>query len=246
VSFGGFVGLAGSYVIYFKSEYALTAVQAGDIVALCTFVGALLRPVGGALADRTGGIRALYFFYGIAALALVSGAVLRDYGFNVASFLIASGALGMANGAVFQLLPQRFPREIGIMTGLVGAGGGIGGFYLAYSLGMAKNFTGAYSLGFLVFAALWHPEYRLLGNDLYRHPTPVLGVAAGSAQVLRERDCHRSDGRGPPYDLSQRVGCFIHPFAYRGTGCLSAPCSLGIGRKSLRIASPAASPPRGK
>ena len=154
VSFGGFVGLASSYVIYFKSEYALTPVQAGDIAALCTFVGALLRPVGGALADRTGGIRALYFFYGIAALALVSGAVLREYGFNVASFLIASGALGMANGAVFQLLPQRFPREIGIMTGLVGAGGGIGGFYLAYSLGMAKNFTGAYSLGFLVFAAL--------------------------------------------------------------------------------------------
>jgi len=79
---------------------------------------------------------------------------LRGYGLNVASFLIASGALGMANGAVFQLLPQRFPAEIGIMTGLVGAGGGIGGFYLAYSLGIAKNFTGAYSLGFLVFAAL--------------------------------------------------------------------------------------------
>jgi len=154
VSFGGFVGLASSYVIYFKSEYGLTPVRAGDIVAVCTFIGALLRPVGGALADRTGGIRALYFFYGIAALALASGAVLRDYGLNVASFLIASGALGMANGAVFQLLPQRFPREIGIMTGLVGAGGGIGGFYLAYSLGIAKNLTGAYSLGFLVFAAL--------------------------------------------------------------------------------------------
>jgi MFS transporter, NNP family, nitrate/nitrite transporter len=154
VSFGGFVGLASSYVIYFKSEYGLTLVRAGDIAALCTFVGAMLRPVGGAVADRSGGIRALYFFYGVAALALVSGAVLRDYGFNVTSFLAASGALGMANGAVFQLLPQRFPREIGIMTGLVGAGGGIGGFYLAYSLGIAKNFTGAYSLGFLVFAVL--------------------------------------------------------------------------------------------
>jgi MFS transporter, NNP family, nitrate/nitrite transporter len=61
VSFGGFVGLASSYVIYFKSEYGLTPVQAGDIAALCTFVGALLRPVGGTVADRTGGIRALYF-----------------------------------------------------------------------------------------------------------------------------------------------------------------------------------------
>src|SRR6185312_7838636 len=98
VSFGGFVGLASSYVIYFKSEDGLTPVQAGDIAAVCTFIGALLRPVGGALADRTGGIRSLYFFYGIAALALASGAVLRDYGLNVDSFLIASGALGMANG----------------------------------------------------------------------------------------------------------------------------------------------------
>jgi NNP family nitrate/nitrite transporter-like MFS transporter len=154
VSFGGFVGLASSYVIYFKSEYGLTLVQAGDIAALCTFVGALLRPVGGAFADRAGGIRALYFFYGIAAVALGSGAVVGSYNLNAASFLIASGALGMANGAVFQLLPQRFPAEIGIMTGLVGAGGGIGGFYLAYSLGIAKTYTGAYSLGFLVFAAL--------------------------------------------------------------------------------------------
>jgi MFS transporter, NNP family, nitrate/nitrite transporter len=154
VSFGGFVGLASSYVIYFKSEFGLTPVQAGDIAALCTFVGALLRPVGGAFADRTGGIRALYFFYGIAALALVSGAVVRSYDLNVGSFLVASGALGMANGAVFQLLPQRFPAEIGIMTGLVGAGGGIGGFYLAYSLGIAKNLTGTYALGFLLFAVL--------------------------------------------------------------------------------------------
>src|SRR5260221_3700934 len=154
VSLGGFAGLASSCVIYFKSEYGLTPVQAGDIAAVCTFIGALVRPVGGALADRTGGIRALYFFYGIAALALASGAVLRDYGLNVASFLIASGALGMANGAVFQLLPQRFPREIGIMTGLVGAGGGIGGFYLAQSLWVSKKLSGGYLLWFLVFAAL--------------------------------------------------------------------------------------------
>ena len=63
-------------------------------------------------------------------------------------------ALGMGNGAVFQLVPQRFGREIGVMTGLVGMAGGVGGFFLASSLGVAKQFTGSYQAGFLVFAAL--------------------------------------------------------------------------------------------
>lgn len=154
VSFGGFVGLASSYVLYFKSEYGLTPVQAGDFAALCTLIGALLRPVGGAIADRIGGIRSLYSFYAVAAVALVASTVAHVIAWNVATFLLASGALGMANGAVFQLLPQRFGKDIGVMTGLVGAGGGVGGFYLASSLGLAKGLTGSYAAGFYVFAGL--------------------------------------------------------------------------------------------
>jgi MFS transporter, NNP family, nitrate/nitrite transporter len=154
ISFGGFVGLASSYVIYFKGEYGLSAVQAGDIAALCTFVGALLRPIGGATADHIGGIRSLYRFYLVAGLALIAGALVHNVTFNLVLFVLASGSLGMANGAVFQLLPQRFRREIGVMTGLVGAGGGIGGFYLASSLGFSKGLTGSYAPGFLIFASL--------------------------------------------------------------------------------------------
>ena len=154
VSFGGFVGLASSYVLYFKSEYGLTAVQAGNFAALCTFLGAILRPVGGGVADRVGGIRSLFTFYTLAGAMLVAGALVKNFGFNVVVFALASGALGMANGAVFQLLPQRFGKDIGVMTGLVGAGGGVGGFYLASSLGYAKGLTGSYSAGFLVFAGL--------------------------------------------------------------------------------------------
>lgn len=154
VSFGGFVGLASSYVLYFKSEYALTAVQAGNFAALCTFLGAILRPVGGAIADRLGGIRSLYIFYTLSAVMLICGALFKLFNVNLVVFALASGALGMANGAVFQLLPQRFGKDIGVMTGLVGAGGGVGGFYLASSLGFAKGLTGSYSIGFLIFAGL--------------------------------------------------------------------------------------------
>jgi NNP family nitrate/nitrite transporter-like MFS transporter len=63
-------------------------------------------------------------------------------------------ALGMGNGAVFQLVPQRFRKEIGVMTGLVGMAGGVGGFWLASSLGYSRQITGSYQAGFLIFAAL--------------------------------------------------------------------------------------------
>ena len=154
ISFGGFVGLASSYVLYFKSEFGLTAVHAGDFAAICTCAGALLRPAGGALADRIGGIRALYRFYIVGGLALIAAALGHNLYFNTAMLFIASGSLGMANGSVFQLLPQRFGKDLGVMTGLVGAGGGIGGFYLASSLGYSKGITGSYLAGFMVFALL--------------------------------------------------------------------------------------------
>jgi NNP family nitrate/nitrite transporter-like MFS transporter len=154
VSFGGFVGLASSLVIYFTAEYGLTPVQAGQYAALCTLIGAVGRPVGGGVADRLGGVRALHVFYSIAALALVSAAFIHPLKPCAAAFLVASGAFGMANGAVFQLLPQRFPRDLNVMTGLVGCGGGVGGFILASSLGYSKGLTGSYLAGLIAFAAL--------------------------------------------------------------------------------------------
>ena len=154
ISFGGFVGLATSYVLYFTKEFGLSKVQAGDFAALCTFLGAVARPIGGAVADRLGGIRSLYAFYAVAAACLTVAALVHVLALNTVLFAIASGALGMANGSVFQLLPQRFGKDIGVMTGLVGCGGGVGGFWLASSLGFAKQHTGSYAAGFLIFAAL--------------------------------------------------------------------------------------------
>jgi len=154
VSFGGFVGLASSFVIYFKDRFGLTAVSAGDLAALCTAVGALSRPIGGAIADRVGGINALKFFYSIAGLALLLAGLSHQLPLTVAAFLVACAGFGMANGSVFQLLPQRFASEIGLMTGLVGCGGGIGGFLLATLIGVSKQHTGDYLAGFVVFSVL--------------------------------------------------------------------------------------------
>ena len=154
VSFGGFVGLASSLLLFFVNEYGLTPVKAGDLVALCTLVGALARPLGGYVADRVGGIRALHCFFLGAAFALAAAAFQPPLAVVVAFFFCASACFGMANGSVFQLLPQRFKKEMGIMTGLVGCGGGVGGFLLAASLGWCKQATGNYAFGLAGFALL--------------------------------------------------------------------------------------------
>ena len=155
VTFGGFVGLASSLTIYFNDQYGLSAVVAGYFTAACVFAGSLVRPVGGAVADRIGGVRSLTIMYMVAASALLIVSVgLPQAWMALAVFIVGMLALGMGNGAVFQLVPQRFQREIGVMTGLVGMTGGLGGFYLASSLGYSRQLTGTYQPGFLVFALL--------------------------------------------------------------------------------------------
>jgi NNP family nitrate/nitrite transporter-like MFS transporter len=155
VTFGGFVGLASSLTIYFNTQYGLDAKMAGFFTAACVFAGSLVRPIGGNVADRIGGIKSLSAMYVIAAIFLAIVSVgLPEAWMALAAFVCAMLALGMGNGAVFQLVPQRFRKEIGVMTGLVGMAGGVGGFYLASSLGYAKQATGSYQIGFLIFAGL--------------------------------------------------------------------------------------------
>lgn len=154
VTFGGFVGLAASLPIYFTEQFGLSTIVAGYCTAACVFAGSLVRPMGGALADRVGGIKALSVVFVVAAAALAGVSVAPTLGVALACFFVAMLALGTGNGSVFQLVPQRFQAEIGIMTGLVGCAGGIGGFYLASSLGFAKQLAGSFAPGFLIFASL--------------------------------------------------------------------------------------------
>jgi NNP family nitrate/nitrite transporter-like MFS transporter len=155
VTFGGFVGLASSLPVYFNDMYALSPVHAGYFTAICIFAGSLMRPFGGRLADKQGGIRTLTVMYILAGLflALLSIGVENQFVGLVISIILMI-VFGMGNGAVFQLVPQRFRKEIGIMTGLVGMAGGVGGFYLSSSLGYSKELTGHYSIGMLFFSGL--------------------------------------------------------------------------------------------
>jgi NNP family nitrate/nitrite transporter-like MFS transporter len=184
VTFGGFVGLASSLTIYFSDVYGLSPVTAGYFTAACVFAGSLVRPIGGIVADRIGGVRSLTAMFVVAATALaVVSLGLSQSWMALAVFITAMLALGMGNGAVFQLVPQRFRDEIGVMTGLVGMTGGLGGFWLASSLGLAKQLSGSYAGGFLIFAAL--ALVALLGlTGVKRRWRSTWGAAtAGAARI---------------------------------------------------------------
>ncbi|MGV6397112.1 nitrate/nitrite transporter [Pseudomonas caspiana] len=155
VTFGGFIGLASALPGYFHDQYGLNPVTAGYYTAACVFGGSLMRPLGGALADRFGGIRTLLGMYAVAAICIAAvGFHLSSSVAALALFVSAMLGLGAGNGAVFQLVPQRFNKEIGVMTGLIGMAGGIGGFLLAAGLGAIKQSTGDYQIGLWLFASL--------------------------------------------------------------------------------------------
>lgn len=152
VTFGGFVGLASFLPIFFFDQYGVSRVQAGGFAAACVFAGSLLRPLGGHLADRLGGIKVLSFLFVAIALLLFGLSTLPTLPLAVMFLFMIMACLGTGNGSVFQLVPQRFGKEIGVATGIVGAAGGLGGFFLPTVLGLLKGLAGSYSAGLLFFA----------------------------------------------------------------------------------------------
>jgi NNP family nitrate/nitrite transporter-like MFS transporter len=151
VTFGGFVGLASFLVIIFH-EYGLSEVMAGDMAALCVLSGSLCRPVGGYLADRVGGVPLLSILLGAIGLLTAGVGLLPPLPITIGLLFLGMAAMGLGNGVLFQVIPQRFRNEIGTATGIVSAMGGVGGFFLPLLLGLTKDLTGHHGTGLLLFA----------------------------------------------------------------------------------------------
>jgi NNP family nitrate/nitrite transporter-like MFS transporter len=152
VTFGGYVGLSSFLPIFFRDQYQVSPVEAGYLTAMAAFVGSAARPVGGYLADRLGGVKMLSaLLLGIAVIYTLASQ-LPALGLLMGLVVVGMAFLGMGNGAVFQLVPQRFAREIGIATGVIGAFGGLGGFLLPNLLGNLKGTSGSFGPGLLALA----------------------------------------------------------------------------------------------
>ncbi len=187
LTFGGFVGLASYLSIFFHDQYHLTKVQSGDFTTVVVLFGSFLRPVGGVLSDRLGGYKMLLTLLSGAALLMAAVAFLPPPALALAFLAVGMGLLGMGNGSVFQLVPQRFAERVGIMTGIVGAAGGLGGFLLPSVLGLVKDKTGSFGVGFAILAlAMVSGAVSLLYlKNVWRRTWPV-GAAQRAGLVPQE------------------------------------------------------------
>ncbi len=175
-TFGGFVGLASVLLILFHDQYALSRVTSGTLAAACVFAGSFMRPVGGFLADRLGGYRILAALCVGASFALAGVALQPPLAVGVALLFTVMACLGAGNGAVFQLVPQSFPKDIGVATGVIGAAGGAAGFLLPILLGVLKQGTGSTSAGFFCLSLAGAYVLALL-QRAKAPPAPAPGLA---------------------------------------------------------------------
>lgn len=155
VTFGGFIGLASFLPTYFYDQFKVTKVEAGQLTMLATLMGSGVRVVGGYISDRIGGIHTLS---GVLLLVAVSLALCGFAGGSLVLttllFMLCFAALGAGNGALFQLVPLRWPVTTAVAGSMIGEIGALGGGFLPNAMGLSKQYAGSYLGGFLAFTAL--------------------------------------------------------------------------------------------
>jgi NNP family nitrate/nitrite transporter-like MFS transporter len=154
VTFGGYVGLTSFLPLLLRDQYAMPALTAGYVTAFVALAGSISRPFGGWVADRIGGVRILILALGGISIVYATMSRLPPPVVTIPVLFLGMCCLGLGNGAVFQLVPQRFQREIGTATGVIGAVGGLGGFFLPTLLGAVKQASGSYAAAFMVMATV--------------------------------------------------------------------------------------------
>jgi len=154
LTFGGFVAISVYLPTFLVDAFGLERGDAAARAAGFAVLATLTRPVGGALADRWGGAPVLNATFLIVALLPIILAFQPGIVLITVAFLGMAAALGLGNGAVFKLVAETFPRETGTVTGLVGAAGGLGGFFPPILMGLVRDATGAYAIGFMLLSEL--------------------------------------------------------------------------------------------
>lgn len=149
LTFGGFVAMAVYLPIFLTEMFKLTPLDAGLRTAGFVVLATVMRPVGGSLADKVGGRVILKWVFPFTALMAIFLACPMMMTFTIGALGMAA-AIGLGNGAVFKLVPEYFPNSVGSVTGLVGAAGGLGGFFPPLVLGFVKQQTGSFMIGFIL------------------------------------------------------------------------------------------------
>lgn len=155
LSFGGFVAMFLYLPKLLHGVHGLSKTDAGTRAAGFALLVVVARPVGGWLADRIGAKNVLRVsFVGTGAMALVLAVTYKEMVPLTIACLTMACFLGLGTGATFKLVPEWFPDKVGAVTGVVGAAGGLGGFFPPLVMAAVKSSTGSYTLGFVLMAAV--------------------------------------------------------------------------------------------
>jgi NNP family nitrate/nitrite transporter-like MFS transporter len=154
VAFGGYVAFSVYLPAYLKNAYGLEQADAANRMAGFVVVAVLMRPLGGWLSDRLGAIPVLGVVFAVVAVfATVASATPGLAPVGTIAFLAMAAALGVGSGATFALVARSAPAsQVGSVTGLVGAAGGLGGFVPPLVMSGVHERTGSYGPGLLLLA----------------------------------------------------------------------------------------------
>ncbi|MCX6297118.1 MAG: MFS transporter [Bacteroidetes bacterium] len=154
ITFGGFIGLANFLPTYFYDQFHVSKVEAGQLTMIAALIGSILRIVGGWISDRLGGITTLSFVLVIIIVTMLIAGLPINITSTTILFIICFAALGAGNGALFQLVPLRWPFATVVASSMIGEIGALGGSIIPNAMGISKQSTGSYSWGFVSFALL--------------------------------------------------------------------------------------------
>ncbi|MCE1250826.1 MAG: MFS transporter [Comamonadaceae bacterium] len=155
VTFGGFIGLVTFLPTYYYDQFGVSKVQAGQLTMLAAFMGAAMRILGGWLSDHWGGINTLTAVLVIVGLSLLACGFAPSSLWNgTAWLLLCFAALGAGNGALFQLVPLRWPQSTAVAGSMIGEIGALGGGLVPAAMGLSRQYLGSYLWGFIALAML--------------------------------------------------------------------------------------------
>lgn len=185
ITFGGFIGLANFLPTYFYDQFGVTKVQAGQLTMLAALMGSAIRVVGGWLSDRHGGINTLSVVFGVIIFTMLIASFPIGVAATTVLFMICFAALGAGNGALFQLVPLRWPLATAVAGSMIGEIGALGGSFIPNAMGISKQNTDTYSWGFISFAVLAAIAFIVL-RVAQRKWTKTWVDKGGKAKIKKE------------------------------------------------------------
>jgi MFS transporter, NNP family, nitrate/nitrite transporter len=154
VTFGGFIGLSNFLPTYFHDQYGVTKIEAGQLTMLAAVMASVIRIFGGWISDRIGGVNTLTAVLAISIVTVLLAGASTSLTVTTLLFMLCFAAFGAGNGALFQLVPLRWPLTTAVAGSMIGEIGALGGGFVPNAMGLSKQYTGSFFWGFAAFAVI--------------------------------------------------------------------------------------------